>query len=634
VRASPILLLATLAALAPAQGLRLVDRIEAPMLYVSLEAGPDAGTAGAGASGIRGAATTAKGRQTPGPVHQLLADPAFDALFGGGEQGVDGAGSTGNASTGDHATTNAAPASRALALVRGVLARSSGDLELVLTGVVPSAGQPLLVLRARLHQEDRERLQGVLDGPELAEPHRVLGGQRTWALRANERGVVAGPGELVELALVGDDLLVANDTTAMEELLAPVDQRTSASAGRLVLSADPRFSSLRKRMQVPAGSLLVYGDWLRLGQRLQAVTQRSSGLGGSGLGGSGPGGSGLPSFLLEWSGVGSARSVMASLSGVGGDFTGTLLLDFDTPERAAQGRPMPSRPERGGRHEGPDRRDGGRPAGEREPRGGEPSAIDGWLAAAQSVPARALLPELPGGGLGGLVLAVDLEDIAQRSRRGSGMLHMLRDSFDDYGLDFDRNVMSRLGTRGTVQLLFQRGDDVATEVVSVYSVRAKSKKAAADLFQDLRRAAEQGGFGKLVTNKDRKGPDVLSLTSRMGDDVVCVATYEDSVLVAFDDETLVQVHDEYKRVARQRGKRDAAISSAVQAIGGENVAGLFDLDLAPLFERIEAAFHSSAQSETSPRIDLSRIPKRHIGYLDLQPRDGGMVLQIRVLSSQ
>lgn len=581
------------------------------MLYVSLEGGA-VEVDGAGAGGDPAA------RPVPGPVHQLLADPAFDTLFGGAQDA--GAGKV-----------LASSATRALTLVRGVLGRSSGDLELVLTGVVPSAGQPLLVLRARLRKDDRERLRGVLDGADLAEPHRVLGGQKTWSLRANDRAAVAGPGELVELALVGDDLLVANDSTAMEELLAPVDQRTSATSKRLVLSADPRFTSLRKRVQVPAGSLLVYGDWLRLGQRLQAATQKESGAGSE-----------LPSFLLEWSGLGSARSVMASLSGVGGDFTGTLLLDFDHAERGPEWRTMPPRPDRGGHRDGPEHRGGpdrGAPergAPDREFRG-ESSPIDGWLAAAQSVPARSLLPELPGGGLGGLVLAVDLADIAKRSPGGIGMLHMLRDSFDDYGLDFDRNVLSRLGSRGTVQLLFRRGDDAATEVVSVYSVRAKSKKAANELFQDLRRAVEQGGFGKLVSSKERKGPEVLVLSTRHKDHAeraICVALYEDSVLVAFDDETLVQVHEEYKRVGRQRGKRDAAVSAAVQAIGGGNIAGLFDLDLAPLFERIAAALSSSPNGETSSRIDLSRIPKRHIGYLDLQPRDGGVVLQIRVLSSQ
>ena len=612
-RSSSILLLAVLAAVAPAQG-RLVDRIEAPMLYVSLEGAPAAAAPASRREIPPGQAATSPAAS---PVQKLLADPAFDTLFG-----RDGAGE--------------GSAGRALTLVRGVLARSSGDLELALTGVLPAGGQPLLVLRARLQNGEAARLQGLLDGPDLARHQRVVGGHQTWSLRSRaSRAVEPGPGELVELSLVGDDLMVANDMTAMEELLGPADQRTAATSRRLVLSADPRFTSLKKRLDVPAGSLLVYGDWLRLSQRLQTSTE------------------GLPSFLLSWSGLGSARSVMASVAGSGSDFTGTMLLDFDrdAARDAGSGRPDRGRPEHGrpdgGRPDGgrPDRHDGpGGPVGPGGPGpgpGGEPNAIDGWFGAAQSVPARTLLSELPASGLGGLVLAVDLAQIAQRSRRGMGMLRELHDAFEEFGLDFERNVLSQLGTRGTVQLLFRRGGDAAaTELVSVYSLRAKSRKAAADLFADLRRAAEQRGMGKIVVAgaaRDRKGVDVLELSHRRGDRPTCLAILEDLVLVGADADSLVQVIDDGKRAAKQRGKRDAAVTAAVQSIGGENVAGLFDLDFTPLFERVVAAFGAGSSSggtaDSAARLDLSRIPKRHIGYLDLQPRDGGIVLRIRVLSS-
>lgn len=588
------------------------------MLYVSLEgASPAASPAAPAPAGRR---ESTPGQVSGSPVQKLLADPAFDALFG-----RDGA--------------SEGSAGRALTLVRGVLARSSGDLELALTGVLPAGGQPLLVLRARLQTGEAARLQGLLDGPDLAQHQRVVGGHQTWSLRSRAAGAIGrdaggrdagelGPGELVELSLVGDDLMVANDTTAMEELLGPADQRTAAASRRLVLSADPRFTSLKKRLDVPAGSLLVYGDWLRLGQRLQTSTE------------------GLPSFLLSWSGLGSARSVMASLAGAGSDFTGTMLLDFDrdaAPGRPERGRPDLGRPDHGrpDRHDGP----GGPGPGGPGPGGlgGEPWAIDGWFGAAQSVPARTLLPELPASGLGGLVLAVDLAQVAQRSRRGMGMLRELHDAFDEFGLDFERNVLSQLGTRGTVQLLFRRGGDAAaTELVSVYSLRAKSRKAATDLFADLRRAADQRGMGKLVVAgaaRDRKGVDVLELSHHRGDQPTCLAVHEDLVVVGADADSLVQVIDDWKRAAKQRGKRDAAVTAAVQSIGGENVAGLFDLDFTPLFERVVGAFGAGAGSssggtaDSAVRLDLSRIPKRHIGYLDLQPRDGGIVLRIRVLSS-
>jgi hypothetical protein len=570
------LLLAILAAglfrwLPAQQAPRLVDLIESPMLYVSLEG--DAG-------GKRAA-------DAPGSVQRLLADPAFDALFAPGR---------------DPKAEQQGPAGKALALVRGVLARSSGDLEIALTGVLPGAGQPLLVLRARLLGDDAERLKGLLESTspdtKLVEPNRVLGGKQTYSMLGSDgRGVrtTAGPGELVELALVGTDLMVANDTTAMQELLQPA-QRTTTS--RRVLAADPSFQSLKKRLDVPAGSLLVYGDWQRLGQRLQTSSE------------------GMPAFLLEWSGLGAARGVMASLSGADANFTGTMLLDFD---RSPAEHPRPERPARG-----PGRRD-------------DRDGIDGWFAATQSVPARSLLDELPGGGLGGMVLAVDLADIAMRSRRGEHMQRHLRDAFRDYGLDFERNVLGKLGERGTVQLLFRRGEGAATtEIVSVYSARAKSRKAAAELFADLRRAAEQHGLGKIVSGG--RSPEVLELAewrggAPTGGRPTYVAVHEDSVLLAFDAQTIPDVVEEYKRTAKARSKRDAVVSGAISTIGGDTVSGLFDLDLTPLFEHV-AEYVGSALGAPGGKLDLSRIPHRHIGFLDLQPREGGVVLRICVLSSR
>lgn len=583
VRLLPTTLLATLTAALPAQALRLVDRVEAPMLYLSLSAAPAAAQPKAGEAGARE-------RPRGGAVQELLADPAFDVLFGRG--------------TGDDGT----PGQRALALVRGVLARSSGDLELALTGVVPGSGQPLLVFRASLLPPDSERLQGLLEGNDLAEPNRVVGGRRTWSLRSPGRAE-AGPGQLVEIALVGTDLLVANDATAVEELLA--DDGRTAVQKRLVLSADPRFTSLRQRLAVPPGSLLVYGDWLRLAQRLQDANDA------------------LPAFLFGWSGLGAARTVMASLSGEAASFRGTVLLDFDRETTAAmRARPAPDRR--------PEPRDG--PGGTRpgEPRQhwrepGDKPSIDGWLASVQSVPARSLVAELPSEGLGGLVLAVDLADVGQRTRLGHDMVRELRFAFADLGLDFERNVVGRLGTRGTAQLYLQRGATAAAEVACVYALRAKSRSAAQDLFQDLRRAAEQHGSGRLVAARDRKGIELLELRTRRFWGAVFVAVVEDSVLLACDAETLAQGIEEMKR-ARSRGRRDAAVVAAMQAIGGEQVAGLFDVDLSPWFAHLAQAF--APGGENAPKLDLARIPKRHVGYLDVQQRTGGAVLRLCVLSSQ
>jgi len=544
---------------------RLVDSIEAPMLYVALDA--TAGAAGRGRAG--------------GAVQRLLADPAFDAVLSGGRPGA------GRSGAGDSSSA------RATALVRGVLSRSSGELEIALTGVVPGVGQPLLVLRAQLQQDEAGRLQSRLReaAAELAEPCRELHGRQTYAMLGADGRQAAGPGQQVEIALVGNDLVVANDTTAMEEMLTP-QRRTSAT--RRVLSSDPRFMRLRERMSMEAGSLLVYGDWQRLGKRLQ------SGDLGDALW--------MPTFVLRWSGLNTARAVMASLSGTKDDFTGTVLLDFD-----------------------------GKRAGGRRGSGLGDADINGWFSSALSIPARTLVRDLPGGGLGGLVMAVDLRDIAVQSRRGAQLLRHLRDSFRAFGLDFERNVLSRLGERGTVQLLFRRGEGGATtEINSVYSVRATSREAASDLFKDLRRSAVQRGTGRLLEDRLRRGVEVLELRhdKKRESPPTFVAVHGDSVLVAFDPVTIDEFLVEARKGGRQRGRRDVAVGNVIQEIGGSDVSGLFDLDFTPWLDHL-----ASLLSAGNTAVDLSGIPRRHIGYLDLQPRDpdhdeSGVVLRICVMSSR
>jgi hypothetical protein len=548
---------------APAQGApRLVDAVEAPMLYLALGAAPAGGEP---AVGQRHA------------VQRLLADPAFDSVLGA------------------IAHADAAPAAdssstRALALVRSVLSKSSGAIEIALTGVVPARGQPLLVLRAELQAEESGRLRVAIADGRLAARHRVLGGHQTYAMLGADDKAAAGAGEQVELAIVGNDLVVANDMSAIEELLEP--GRTTA--GRRVLATDPRFTRLRERLAVPAGSLVVYGDWPRLAQRLHASGEDEA--------------LGLPSFALRWSGLGSARGVMAALSGDDKGFTGTVLFDFE--KRSPRDSGPPPHPGRGP---------------------GPGSAIDGWFAAALSLPATTLLADLPGGGLGSLVLAVDLRDVAARSHRGADLLLQLRAAFQDFGLDFDRNVRERLGERGTVQLLFRRAAGKAvTEIDSVYSVRATSRAAAGYLFQDLRRAAEQSGAGQLVPGRARRGIEVLELRSpRVAGHATYVAVQDAAVLVCFDPTVIDDYLDEARKAQSQRRRRDAEVGKVLSRIGGGEVSGLFDLDLTPWFDRIGELLAAGGAP-----IDLSGIPRRHIGYLDLQPSEAGMVLRVCVLSSR
>ncbi len=545
------MLVLALATWAAAQAPRLIDRVEAPIAYVRLD-----GRADAKAADAVGAGDTT--------VQRLLADPGLATFLG---------------------TANG-PMASAFGLIRGVVVRTGGEFELALTGVVPGAGQPLMLMRVQLPAQEAERLQALLQQGTVAAAYRTVGTRQTFRLLdRDDRGSAAvAPGGLVELAVVDADLLVGNDALGMQEVLAPEPAGTSTSTTHRGLSADPQFVALQERLAVPAGSLFAYGDWQRLGHRLQSSL------------------SGLPGTLLEWSGLGGARRMMISLAPSKSAFEATLLLAF-----------------------------------EGEPGAAAPAAVgvDGWLAAAQPVAAKQLLPELPGAGLGGVVFAVDLAELAGRSHRGEHMLRDLRHSFEEYGLDFDRNVLGRLGSLGTVQVLLR--DDVegaAAAVAAVYAVRAKSKKAAADLFTDLRRAAEAHGIGRLLASKDRRVPDVLELRPQHEPDgqsgaPICVAVVEDSVLVTFAAETIHRVHDDYRRSGKARGRRDAVVGAAIQRIGGADVCGLFDVDLQGLF----ASFAGSMAAAGTP-LDLSGVPSRHIGYLGLEPHANGSLVRVCVLSSQ
>lgn len=566
----------------PSSTPRIVDGIESPLLYLAI--GADRKVDGKKADAKAGAARRSASRQA---VQKLLANPALHTLLGAG-------------------TARGSSAGQSLAIVRGVLGKCVGEIEIALTGVVPGYGQPLLVLRAELQEAQAKTLQQALQpsqtgGRQLAANHRVLRGQQTYAMLGADGELARGPGRQVELAIVGSDLVVTNDGTAMEELLAP--PRTAAS--RRVLSSNERFLDLERRIAAPAGSLVIYGDWARLSQRLRGSTN------------------GLPAQLLHASGLGAARSVMAALSceptrgGEDGEFTITMLLDFEADDGVLT------------------------PADRNQPTFSHSPSIDGWFEAALSVPARRLVRDLPGGGLGGLVMAVDLPGIASKTYHGAHLLRDLRASFEDFGLDFDRNVLSRLGARGTVQLLFRQTEAGATAaptaVESIYSVRARSRTAAGDLFTDLRRAAEQHGIGRVVSGRDRgdkNKPEVLELRAHPDDVATCVAIQGDTVLVAFDVATIDDFLAETRRAARQRGKRNSAVAAVVERIGAKDVTGLFDLDLEPWFDHLVALLGDRNSEAGGSKLDMSHVPCRHVGYLDLQPRDGGTVVRICVLSSR
>lgn len=491
------------------------------MLYVSLE--PAASGAGAGSS-----------------VQRLLADPAIERVLGLGQDGRSGA----------------------FGLVEGLLKRAPGSIELALLGIVPGvgdgkviAGRPLLALRAELAAADAERMRGVLRGGEVARAHREVGGVATYVLAGSERA-----GELVEVALVGNDLLVANHGEAIDELLG------SETGSRRTLATNSRFLALRQKLHVPAGSLLVYGDWQRLGRRLATA---AGGLGG---------------FLVEWSGLGGAEAVMATIEPRGDEMVSNVLVDF-----------------------------------------GQQSAIDGWLLLAQSAPWRTLIADLPPGGVGGLVVAVDPSGLAgQVEHRLGHFAGLLSHGCRERGLDFDRQVLDRLGHRGSLQLLLQHEADGS--VASTYAFEARSKKHARDLLDDLAKAVQQAGVGSVLSEKEH-GVEQIELGSMFGgEDTARLGVLDDSVVLGFQPEALAGLKDARKSGQKARGKRDAQLAAALQTLGvADKVAGVFALDLSAWLD---------ALSRRVGNVDsFAGLPTHHVGSVDIKAETAGVLLRIQVLSS-
>lgn len=543
------------AAALPAQAPRLVDSLAAPLAYLSLDAG---------ASATRG---------QPGAVQRLLADPALGVLLGPTRAAAGGAGG--------EAPVAPNGGMQALALVRGLMTRSVGELEIALTGVVPDRGQPLLVLRVRLQQRESQRLQQVLATGELAAPGRQFGAQQAYRLRSEEARDDLG--HEVELALVGDDLLVGNDSLAFATLLQPASApaRTGpvATTG---LAADPRYQALRTQANAGPGALHVYVDWPRLGRNLRSSLD------------------GMPGALLRTSGLDAARSVLLTIDAPNGALAATLLLDVPRDHQGADPEPLAT-------------------------------TLDGWFASVRPIAGKSLAGELPGAGLGGLVLSVDLAQMFTRTHGGEHLLHDLEHAYDDYGLDFQRNVVSRLGEHGTVQLHVARSSEAVAEVHSVYALRTKGRTAAVDLFADLRRVAETTGLGKLVAGRERRSFDLLELKGRGPEALSAfVAIGDDEILVASDADSVAAAVDERRSAGRSRARRDQLVTQVVQALGSDRVAGMFDIDLAPLFAQLAASF---VGTDGKP-LDLSRLPKRHVGCVDVHRDDTNSIVRIRVLSSR
>jgi hypothetical protein len=213
-----------LAAGALGQSVRLEERIDAPLLYVSMAA--------------------TDGEAKAADLRQLLQDPDLLALVGLSDPSRD-----------------AVRGGMALRLLRSILASTTGEIELALIGVEPrrtSPDQPLLAFRARLGGGGAAGLRAFLENRERAQPRREVAGRQVFALPA-------GADAWIEVVLIDDDLLASNHPAAIDRVL---EEHTGV---RAVLASEPEYRRLRGEQPAASGSLLVFADWRRLEPRLRGL---------------------------------------------------------------------------------------------------------------------------------------------------------------------------------------------------------------------------------------------------------------------------------------------------------------------------------------------------------------------------
>lgn len=527
---------------------RLVDRIEAPLAYVALDAG--AGDAGAGSA-----------------LQRLLADPALQEAFG-------------EAPAPEGPEAGQAGADRdALAFARTVLARARGEVEFAWTGTVPG-GPPLAVLRARLGEVDAERMRTVLGSGEIAAPLRTVQGHAVYQLR--HRSAAERVGHRLEAVVAGLDLIVANHGGAIDEALAV------GTSSKRVLAGDPRFVALRERLQAPAGALVVFLDWPRLGSRLATAFD------------------GLPGFLVQFSGLAEPAAVMAAVAPHEDALRSTVLLSF-----AAR------------------------------------SAVDGWLALAQPTPARTLVGELPVGGVGGLVLAIEPRRLVDGEEPVSAFAQLVRGGCGESGLELDR-LVRRLGKRGTMQLMLvpSAADAVADGKVAMaaFALQAQSRRAAQDLAEEIQAARQQGRGPRPERSRgdgprgdgnggrpDGSRPEGARGRPRHphdhghGDRLAAMRCAAIDDLLVFGDDPAVLEAVRAERKAQRSAPHEARVRAALQV-------------LAPRNERVAGLLHFDLGSWTGAE-RFRGLPLRHTGFLEVPgERDGEaageVVVRLQLLSER
>jgi len=263
------------AGLLPAQDVSLAETLRQPLVYLSMET-PSADAADTWAGSL-----------------DLLQDPGLLSLLG-----LDISGG------GDRATAGRDAIALLKKILDGGADRQSGArrVELALTGIYPrSTGSvPLMVFRAELTERAATGLRRLLGQAQLARPVRHIGHHQIYELAALSQ---PRPGSLIEVALVGRQLLVSNHRDGLAEALGEGSNASAAAVD----------APLRRHLELRPGALVVYADLQRL-QRRWVTTEAP--------------------WYLQCSGIGSAARVVCAIERQPAGLRTSLVLEH---ERSADG---------------------------------------------------------------------------------------------------------------------------------------------------------------------------------------------------------------------------------------------------------------------------------------------------------
>ncbi len=424
------------------------------------------------------------------------------------------------------------------------LSRYSEASEMALVGMVPvrfdekgSRSRPLLVFHTYLRKDGVVDMQKLLDAGELAIRSRRVHDRQVYRFRS--------AGEVVEIALVVRDLVVSNDKKTMGRMLDP---RTSASGG---FAADPRFTRLRKKLDMPPGSLLFYADWEALRPRLDQVFR------------------GDATWLMSLSGIELPEQLM--------------FVARPAPRKNGQKRGIITNFLL--RHASDSRKFG---TGNADPKVVKTWRPDGWLDLLQAARPKDLLAGLPQGGIITIGTRLDFDMVipthhSKRVRRlQASIFHRCR----HLRIDLRKEILRRLSEAGGAQFLLldpkEGTEDESTGMRLAWSIRAKSSRDAKELFKVFQRMfvpteeARLHGRGnrqelRFVEDEHSRGPLVL-------------ARVNDALVVAFSPDVIAEVRKmaEAKRKTPTSQRASTALTSRLQRLGvkpQQRLTGIIGLDL-------------------------------------------------------